>query len=114
MKHFLNHINFIKFGYYDSLLMNTPYKLFVHSVNMTQEHIEVISVENSISINGRQHMPEENTVLRYSTNNTVITRHAFDCKRHTVEQTFFSNRGQLANSCKKPRLSLKKTSPINA
>ena len=91
--------------------MNRPYKLFVHSVNMTQEHIEVISVENSISMNGRQHMPEENTVLRYSTNNTVITRHAFDCKRHTVEQKYFSNWEQLANSYNKPRVSLKRQVP---
>ena len=37
IQQFLNHINFIKVRYYDSLLMNGPYKLFVDSVNMTQE-----------------------------------------------------------------------------
>jgi len=29
IQQFLNHINFIKVRYYDSLLMNTPYKLFI-------------------------------------------------------------------------------------
>jgi len=28
-------------------------------------------------------MQEENTVLRYSTNNTVITKHAFDYKSNS-------------------------------
>jgi len=62
--------------------MNTPYKLFVNSVDMTQEHIEIIATEPSVSTYGRQHMPEENSMLRYSTNNTAITRHAFYNKRH--------------------------------
>ena len=52
--------------------MNTPYKLFVTSVNMMQEHIEIIATETSLSTNGI--MPEENTMLRYSTNNTGINR----------------------------------------
>jgi len=54
--------------------MNTPYRLFVNPANMTQERIQIIATENSGSTNGRQHLPEENIMLRYSTNNT---RYAF-------------------------------------
>jgi len=41
-----------------TLLMNTPYKLFVNSANMAQEYVQIIATENSITTNGRQHMPE--------------------------------------------------------
>jgi len=34
-----------------TLLMSTPYKLFVNSVYMTQKHIEIIiATENSVSL----------------------------------------------------------------
>jgi len=56
IQQFLKHINFIKLRYYDSLLMNMPYKLFVNSANMTQEHIQIIATENSISINGMTYL----------------------------------------------------------
>ena len=46
---------FIKLGHCDSLLMSTPYKLSVNSVNMTQEQIQIIAAEPSINTNGRQH-----------------------------------------------------------
>jgi len=54
--------------------------------------IQIIAAENSVITNGRQRMPTENTMLRYSTNNTIITRHALDYKGHTAEQKFIFNR----------------------
>jgi len=46
--------------------MNLPHKLFVKSANKTCEHMQIIATKNS---NERQHMPDENTILQYSTNN---------------------------------------------
>ena len=70
--------------------MSKPYILFANSTNMTQSNVQLITTKNSISTNGREHMLQENTMIWYSTNSTVLT--ALDNKVHTAEQKFISNR----------------------
>jgi len=65
--------------------MNTPYKLFVTSVNMMQEHIEIIATETSISTNGRQHMLQKrHVVIQYESLDMHLTTKDTEWKRNYV------------------------------